>query len=107
MGLGQTRDILMTGRPIAAAEAAQLGIVDTLAPKGGAMEKALAKVASYAAIAPLAIAATKSALARRPTSLEDALSIEADLQAFLRGTRDHEQACAAFLAKRPMVFEGR
>lgn len=107
VGLGQTRDILMTGRPIEATEAAQLGIVDSLVSPGGAMEKALAKVASYAAIAPLAIAATKSALVRRPTSLEDALSVEADLQAFLRGTRDHEFACAAFLAKQPMVFEGR
>lgn len=107
VGLGQTRDILMTGRPIEAAEAAQLGIVDSLVPQGKALEMALAKVASYAAIAPLAIAATKSALVRRPTSLEDALSVEADLQAFLRGTRDHEFACAAFLAKQPMVFEGR
>lgn len=107
VGLGQTRDILMTGRPIEAAEAAQLGLVDSLVPQGGAMEKALAKVASYAAIAPLAIAATKSALVRRPTSLEDALSVEADLQAFLRGTRDHEFACAAFLAKQSIVFEGR
>jgi 2-(1,2-epoxy-1,2-dihydrophenyl)acetyl-CoA isomerase len=107
VGLGQTRDILMTGRPIEAAEAAQLGIVDSLVSQGEAMEKALAKVASYATIAPLAIAATKSALVRRPPSLEDALSVEADLQAFLRGTRDHELACAAFLAKQPMVFEGR
>jgi 2-(1,2-epoxy-1,2-dihydrophenyl)acetyl-CoA isomerase len=107
VGLGQTRDLLMTGRPLDATEASRLGVVDTLVPKGTSMEKALAKVAQYAAIAPLAIAATKSALARRPTSLEDALSVEADLQAFLRGTRDHENSCAAFLAKRPMAFEGR
>jgi len=106
-GIGRTRDILMTGRPFEASDAMQWGIVDTLAPKGEALSFALAKVAQYESIAPLAIAATKSALSRRPTSLEDALSIEADLQAFLRGTQDHANACTAFLAKKAAVFEGK
>jgi len=106
-GLGRTRDILMTGQPFDAAAGLQWGIVDTLAPQGGALQAALDKAAQYTAIAPLAIAATKSALARRPASLDDALSIEADLQAFLRGTQDHANACEAFLAKRPVAFEGR
>jgi len=106
-GLGRTRDILMTGSPFDAGDAMQWGIVDALADKGEALSSALDKADQYASIAPLAIAATKSALVRRPPSLDDALSIEADLQAFLRGTQDHANACDAFLAKRPMVFEGR
>lgn len=106
-GLGTTRDLLMTGRPFDAQEARQMGVVDALVPAGAALERAMAKAREYESIAPLAIAATKSALARRPASLEDALQLEADLQAFLRSTQDHAQACDAFLAKRPMVFQGR
>lgn len=107
IGLGATRDLLMTGRPFDAAEALQLGLADALVPAGAALERALAKAQEYEAIAPLAIAATKSALARRPASLEDALQIEADLQAFLRASQDHQDACDAFLAKRPVAFQGR
>ncbi len=107
VGLGATRDLLLTGRPVGAAEARQLGIVDAVVPSGAALEQALAYAAHYEAIAPLAIAATKSALARRPTSLDDALALEVDLQAFLRGTQDHEAACRAFLAKQPVAFNGR
>ncbi len=106
-GIGPTRDILMTGRPFDAAEALRLGVVDAVVPAGTALECALRKAREYEAIAPLAIAATKSALARRPASLEDALAMEADLQAFLRGTHDHQEASAAFLAKRPVSFQGR
>lgn len=107
IGLGATRDLLMTGRPFEAAEAKQLGVVDSLVAQGGALSAAMEQARRYEAIAPLAIAATKSALARRPASLDDALQMEADLQAFLRGTEDHAGACAAFLAKQPMTFNGR
>ena len=106
-GIGPARDILMTGRPFDAAEALRFGVVDVVVSTGTALECALQKAREYEAVAPLAIAATKSALARRPASLEDALAIEADLQAFLRVTRDHQEASAAFLAKRPVTFEGR
>lgn len=107
IGLGAARDLLLTGRPFGAAEAARLGIVDTLVSDGGALAAALEKAAAYRAVGPLAIAATKSALARRPASLEDALAIEADLQAALRVSDDHLQAAKAFLEKRRPVFRGR
>lgn len=106
-GWGSTRDLLLTGRPFDARQAHTLGVVDTVVPDGHALEAALAKAREYETIAPLAIAATKSALARRPSSLDDALQMEADLQAGLRPSRDHAAACEAFLAKRPVVFEGR
>ncbi len=107
IGLGATRDLLLTGRPFDAAEARQLGLADALVPAGTALQSALEKAQAYEAVAPLAIAATKSALVRRPPALEDALQMEADLQAFLRSTQDHQRACEAFVAKRPVQFEGR
>lgn len=107
IGMGAAKDLLMTGRPLEAVEARELGIVDSLVPAGEALARAVAKAQAYEAIAPLAIAATKSAFARRPASLEEALQLEADLQAFLRSTEDHRNACDAFLAKRPSRFVGR
>jgi enoyl-CoA hydratase/carnithine racemase len=106
-GLGAARDLLMTGRPVDAREALQLGVVDALVPDGHALRRAIEKAKEYEGIAPLAIAATKSAFARKPSSLEDALQVEADLQAFLRGTEDHKSACDAFLTKRKITFDGR
>ena len=40
-------------------------------------------------------------------SLEDGLTLEANHFAILAGTRDMAEGTAAFLAKRPAVFEGR
>lgn len=106
-GLGVTRDLLLTGRPVEAAEARSLGIVDAIVPVETALGHAMTKASQYEAIGPLAIAATKSVLARRPTSLDDALAVEADLQAFLRETHDHQAATRAFLAKERVLFQGR
>lgn len=106
-GLGLARDLLLTGRRLDATEAHRAGIVDTVVTDGEALQSALAKAREYLGVAPLAIAATKSALARRPASLEDALAIEADLQAPLRMSEDHRQATRAFLEKRPAQFSGR
>jgi len=107
VGLGRARDILLTGAPFDANEALDWGVADTLVGEGQALVAAQKKVEQYVPIGPLAIAATKSALVRRPNSLEDALAMEADLQDFLRNTQDHADACEAFLNKKPMVFKGR
>lgn len=107
VGLGCARDLLLSAHVVDAAEAKSVGIVDSLVATGDALNAALQKAQGYLALAPLALAATKSALARRPPSLDDALAMEADLQAALRVSSDHQRACEAFLAKRPAVFEGR
>ncbi len=106
-GWGATRDLLLTARVVGAAEAAAIGLIDQLVPAGTALQAALKQAAAYGAVGPLALAATKSALARRPSSLEEALAIEADLQASLRVSEDHRQACDAFLAKRKATMSGR
>jgi enoyl-CoA hydratase/carnithine racemase len=90
---------MLTGRKVEAIEAREAGIVDTLVEDGAALQRALVKAGEYLAIGPLALAATKSALARRPASL--------DLQAPLRMSQDHQDAIRAFLDKRPARFNGR
>lgn len=107
VGWGQTRDLLLSARVLDAEQALQLGLADRLVPRGQALEAALAKAADYRGMGPLSMAATKSALARRPASLAEALAIEGDLQASLRESEDHRQATQAFLAKRPHTMTGR
>ncbi|MEN9419682.1 MAG: hypothetical protein RI988_3303 [Pseudomonadota bacterium] len=107
VGWSATRDLLLTARVVDTAEAARLGLVDRVVPAGSALQAALAQAAAYGTVGPLALAATKSALARRPASLEEALAMEADLQASLRVSEDHRDACEAFLAKRRVTMHGR
>lgn len=107
VGWGPTRDLLLTARTLDAEHAHRLGLVDQLVAPGQALSAALAKAAGYRQVGPLAMAATKSALARRPASLAEALAMEADLQASLRISEDHQQSTQAFLAKRPYTMTGR
>ena len=52
-------EMLLTGDPITAARAAELGLVNRVTPKGGALDGALELAASIAANGPLAVAITK------------------------------------------------
>ncbi len=107
VGLPCARDLLLTARTVDADEALRIGLVDAVVPAGGALQAAVHKAASYRGVAPRAIAATKATLARRPASLDELLLIEADVQAPLGLSRDHEEARRAFLEKRAPLFCGR
>lgn len=106
--IGRTlaRDLMFTGRPVKAQEALAIGLVDQLVPAGTALEAALAKAADYRAIAPLAIAAMKSAFVQGPGPLSDALALERQQQPMLSMTRDHAEGLAAFTDKRAAKFTG-
>jgi enoyl-CoA hydratase/carnithine racemase len=107
VGLPQTKDLLLTARTVDAPEAHAMGLVDAVVPKGQAVAAALQKVAQYRVVAPRALAATKAVMARRPTSLDELLEVEADVGTTLGLSRDHEEARRAFLEKRAPIFTGR
>jgi 2-(1,2-epoxy-1,2-dihydrophenyl)acetyl-CoA isomerase len=107
VGLQQAKALMISARVIDAAEALRIGLVDEVAPAGGALAAALAHAERLAAAAPLAVAAMKTILARGPGSLEDVLAMEMDLQVKLMMSADHAGAREAFFAKRAPVFEGR
>jgi Enoyl-CoA hydratase/carnithine racemase len=106
VGRTLARDIMFTGRPVKAEEAHRIGIVDMLVPAGDALSHAIAKVAEYRGVAPLSIAAMKSAFVSGPGSLSDALALEIQQQPMLSMTRDHAEGVAAFQDKRPAMFTG-
>lgn len=107
IGLGRAKLLMMTGRVMDAATAAQQGLVDQLAEPGQALADALAMAQEMCAVSPLSNGMLKSVLARGPMPLEDLLAAETDAQAVLYGSEDFHEGREAFLAKRKPVFKGR
>ena len=107
IGLPRAKDLLLTARTVDAAEALAGGLVDAVVPAGQARAAAVQKAMQYRGVAPRALAATKSTLARCPASFDELLQMEADVQLPLSLSSDHEEARRAFLEKRPPVFTGR
>lgn len=103
VGEGVARQILLYGEQIGVEDAARIGLIDHVAPQGGALDVALARAALLAASAPLPIAMTRSYLAR---GLAEALEWERNTQATLFLTPDHAEGKAAFLEKRAPNFAG-
>jgi len=103
---GKARRILMLADVVDAAEALDIGLVDAVAPKGGAFEAAMKKAQALAAAAPLPNRLTREALGRYPAKLDDMLSYEAHGQGALFNTADATEGFAAFLEKRRPNFKG-
>ncbi len=103
VGMGRARQILLYGEPVDAVTGERIGLVDHVAPKHGALDRALERARAVAEIAPLPIAMTKRYLAE---GLEAALEFERDAQAMMFLTADHREGAAAFLGKRKPAFGG-
>jgi enoyl-CoA hydratase/carnithine racemase len=107
VGLAKARDLIYTGRSVAAGEALEIGLVDRVAPAAGALELATDEARAFAEGPSLAYAAAKRALAAADRPLEDGLRVERKAFVALFATRDQEEGMRAFLDKREPKFEGR
>jgi enoyl-CoA hydratase/carnithine racemase len=107
VGLAKARDLIYTGRSVAAGEALEIGLVDRVAPAAGALELATDEARAFAEGPSLAYAAAKRALAAADRPLEDGLRVERKAFVALFATRDQEEGMRAFLDKREPNFEGR
>jgi enoyl-CoA hydratase len=98
---------LLTGDPVSAARAEQLGLVTEAVPDEELAQKALAFAHRLAAGAPLAVQGTKQAV---NALIKDALTHSFDLATALEiGTfhsADHPEALAAIAEKRDPDFQG-
>jgi enoyl-CoA hydratase/carnithine racemase len=107
VGLGRAAELLMTGAFIDAREAHRIGLYNRVVPPEQ-LEAETAQLVDALVRGPLeGIAATKDALNREMTlDLEQALELEARLQAELMTRPDFREGFAAFMEKRPPRFDG-
>lgn len=101
-------ELLLTGDPITAGRAAELGLVNRLTPEGGALDGALALADTIAANGPLAVAVTKQ-IARSASdwTAEEGWQRQAELMAPVFVSADATEGATAFAEKRSPVWTGR
>ncbi|MFC5722977.1 crotonase/enoyl-CoA hydratase family protein [Streptomyces gamaensis] len=98
-------EMLLTGRPYTAAEAARIGLVGHVVPDGTALRRALETAALVNANGPLAVEAVKACVhdAER-LSEADGLALELERGLPVLATADAREGTRAFAEKRPAVF---
>lgn len=101
-------EILLTGDPLPAERALQLGLVNHLTPAGETLAKALELAHRIARNAPLSIAAVKRAVTERAAyGDQDAFRQQDQLVAPVLASHDAQEGAHAFAEKRPPHREGR
>jgi enoyl-CoA hydratase len=108
VGVGRARELVFTGRMVAAEEALRIGLVNEVVPAAELLERAGKVAAQIAAVGPLAVTAAKRAmLLGTEASLGPACELERQAFAALFGTEDQRTGMSAFLAKQKTSFAGR
>ena len=107
VGYGRAMEMAITGDPIRAEEAHQLGMVARLADPGTAVDVALELAQRVAKNAPLAVAASKQ-LVRATQGITEAefWKLQAPLQGKVFTSNDAKEGPLAFAEKRPPQWTG-
>jgi enoyl-CoA hydratase len=100
-------ELALTGEPIEAERAHELGLVNRLADPGQAVDVALALAETIAANGPLALAATKRVMTEAldwPES--EFFARQGEIVAPVMSSQDAREGATAFAEKRPPVWKG-
>ncbi|MER5428095.1 enoyl-CoA hydratase/isomerase family protein [Streptomyces sp. NPDC002588] len=101
------KQMILTGEPVDAERAYALGLVNEVAPPGGALKAAETLAARLAAGAPLALAAGKRLVDHGlGMDLEAAIAYERETVSVLFCTEDRAEGLKAFRERRPGEFRG-
>ena len=101
-------ELLLTARPIGAARAEEIGLVNRIVPADELLPAALATADAIAGNAPIAVRETRRGVRELlALSLDDAYRRQEEIGAPLRKTEDAAEATRAFAEKRRPVWKGR
>lgn len=108
IGLGRAIEMTLTGDPVKAERALEIGLVNTVVPRAELHERARALLQRILRNGPVALrAALESIHGALDASTEQAHAMESSLFGLLASTRDMKEGMRAFLEKRKPDFEGR
>jgi cyclohexa-1,5-dienecarbonyl-CoA hydratase len=109
IGAGRTLSLLLSGDVVNAAEAARIGLVDTVVPADRFAEAVESQLARFRARSAAVLRLTKRAVTESlDTPFEDALGALEDLYRYeLMTTEDAAEGLRAFLEKRTPVWRDR
>jgi enoyl-CoA hydratase len=108
VGKSRAMEMVLTGEPMAAAEALSRGLVSRVVPDELVVEDALTLAATIAMRSPIAVRVAKEAVnAAYELPLTEALAHERRLFYLLFASEDQKEGMAAFLEKRAPDFKGR
>ncbi|MBW1781504.1 MAG: enoyl-CoA hydratase/isomerase family protein [Deltaproteobacteria bacterium] len=107
IGLGKALELVMTARDFSSYEAERIGLVNRVVSFDELQEATFEVAEQIAANPPIAIRMAKKAIRHGiESSAKEALEYETHLMTYCLGTRDHNEAITAFLAKRKPKFQG-
>jgi enoyl-CoA hydratase len=101
VGPARAKALILTGLPVDAAEAHRIGLVDRVAPTGGALDAALALAAQICECAPSAVRLARRAIDEGlASSLQQGLELEQRLLAEAISHPNFAEGVVSFLEKR-------
>lgn len=108
VGKAIAMEMVLNDRRLTAQEALQYGLVNKVVPVADFLDSAIALAAGIASRAPVAVRLGKEAVNKAfELSLSEGLSLEQKYFYYLFATEDQKEGMAAFVEKRPAVWQGR
>ena len=108
VGWTAANELLLTARPISAARAAEIGLVNEVVSAGELLPRAFEAADTVAANAPLAVRETRRGVRELwSLSLEEGYRRQEEIGSALRRTEDAREAARAFAEKRRPLWKGR